>query len=108
MAAFASANTELAAEPFTAQVVRRVRRRLWIRGAVLGAACVLGVVSALGPLHQLLELVSMGLSTVAVQWRDTAWYRQYGLPVVFLSWVSLGRFLLAGSLGDLLNGDSRI
>jgi len=97
MAAFAPANAELAAEPFTAQVVRRVQRRLWIRGAVLGAACVLGVVSAFGPLHQLLELVSMGLSTVAVQWRDSAWYAQYGLPVIFLSvglaWPILARWL---------------
>ncbi len=97
MAAFASANTELPAEPFTAHVVRQVRRRLWIRGAVLGAACVLGVVSALGPLQQLVDLVSMGLSTVAVQWRDTAWYTQYGLPFLFLSvgfaWPILARWL---------------
>jgi len=97
IAAFASANTELPAEPFTAQVVRRVRRRLWIRGAVLGAACVLGGVSALGPLYQLLELVSMGLSTVTVQWRDASWYTQYGLPCIFLSvglaWPILTRWL---------------
>ena len=97
MAAFASANTELPAEPFTAHVVRRVRRRLWIRGAVLGAACVLGVVSALGPLQQLGELVSMGLSTIAVQWRDISWYTQYGLPFLFLSvgfaWPILARWL---------------
>jgi hypothetical protein len=97
MAAFAPANTELPAEPFTAHVVRRVRRRLWIRGAVLGAACVLGVVSALGPLHQLVDLVSMGLSTVAVQWRDATWYTQYGLPFLFLSvgfaWPILARWL---------------
>ncbi len=97
IAAFAPANTELAAQPFTTRVVRRVRRRLWIRGAVLGAACVLGVVSALGPLYQLLDLVSMGLSTVTVQWRDVAWYTQYGLPVLFLSigfaWPILARWL---------------
>ncbi len=97
MAAFAPANPELPAERFTAHVVRRVRRRLWIRGAVLGAACVLGVVSAFGPLHQLLDLVSMGLSTVTVQWRDASWYTQYGLPLLFLSvgfaWPILARWL---------------
>jgi hypothetical protein len=70
---------------------------LWIRGAVLGAACVLGVVTALGPLHDLFDLVSMGLRTVAVEWRDTAWYMQYGLPFLFLSvgfaWPILARWL---------------
>ena len=97
MAAFAPANQELPAERFTAHVVGRVRRRLWIRGAVLAAACVLGVVSAFGPLHQLLDLVSMGLSTVTVQWRDASWYTQYGLPFLFLSvgfaWPILARWL---------------
>ena len=97
MAAFASANTDFVSEPFTSRVVRRVRRRLWIRGAVLGAACALGVVTALGPLYNLFELVSMGLGTVALQWRDAAWYMQYGLPVVFLSvgfaWPILVRWL---------------
>ena len=97
MAAFAPANTELPADVFTADVMRRVRRRLWIRGAVIGSACVLGVVSAFGPLHDLLDLVSMGLSTIVVQWRDASWYSQYGLPVVFLSvsfaWPILARWL---------------
>lgn len=97
MAAFAPANTDFAAEPFTSRVVRRVRRRLWIRGAVLGAACVLGVVTALGPLYELFDLVSMGLRTVVAQWRDTAWYMQYGLPFLFLSvgcvWPILARWL---------------
>ena len=97
MAAFAPANPELPADRFTAHVVRRVRRRLWIRGAVLGAACVLGVLSALGPLYQMWDLVSMGLGTVAVQWRDATWYMQYGLPFLFLSlgfaWPILARWL---------------
>ena len=97
MAAFASANNDFAAEPFTAHVVRRVRRRLWIRGAVLGAAFVIGVVTALGPLYDLFQLVSMGLGTVVLQWRDAAWYMQYGLPLVFLSvgfaWPILARWL---------------
>jgi len=97
LAAFAAANTDFAAEPFTSNVVRRVRRRLWIRGAVLGAAFVLGVLTALGPLYELLALVSMGLRTVALQWHDTAWYMQYGLPFLFLSlglaWPILARWL---------------
>ncbi|MEO8464464.1 MAG: hypothetical protein ABI640_03920 [Gammaproteobacteria bacterium] len=97
IAAFASANRELPGERFTTQVVRRVRRRLWIRGAVLGAACVLGAVSALGPLHQMWDSVSMGLSTITVQWRDVTWYMQYGLPSLFLSvafaWPILARWL---------------
>jgi len=97
IAAFAPANPELPADRFTAHVVRRVRRRLWIRGAVLGAACVLGILSALGPLYQMWDLVSMGLSTVAVQWHDAAWYMQYGLPALFLSvgfaWPILARWL---------------
>jgi len=95
--AFASANTELSPDPFTTTVMRRVRRRLWIRGAVIGAACVLGVVSAFGPLHELADLAFMGLSTVVVQWRDAGWYAQYGLPLVFLSlgfsWPILARWL---------------
>jgi hypothetical protein len=74
-----------------------VRRRLWIRGAVLGGACVLGVVSALGPLYQMWEMVAVGLGSVAVQWRDVTWYMQYGLPALFLSvgfaWPILARWL---------------
>jgi hypothetical protein len=97
LAAFAPANTDFAAEPFTGRVVRRVRRRLWIRGAVLGAACVLGVVTALGPLYDLIDRVAMGFRTAPVQWHDATWYMQYGLPFLFLSvglaWPILARWL---------------
>ena len=97
LAAFAPANTDFAAEPFTGKVVRRVRRRLWIRGAVLGAACVLGVVTALGPLYGFFDVVSMGLRSIVAQWNDATWYMQYGLPFLFLSvglaWPILARWL---------------
>jgi hypothetical protein len=97
LAAFAAANAELPPEPFAAKVMRRVRFRLWVRGVVIGGACVLGVVSALAPLHDLVDLVATGLSTVGVQWRETSWYTQYGLPFLFLSvglsWPILARWL---------------
>jgi hypothetical protein len=95
--AFASANVEVSAEPFTAHVLRRVRRRLWIRRIVLGAACAIGALSAIGPLTELTVQSEIGLRVLLVQWRDASWYSQYGLAMVFLSiglgWPMLVRWL---------------
>ena len=95
--AFASMNIELPAEPFTADVLRRVRRRLWIRRAVLGAACAIGAVSAIGPFVELWTRSELGLRTLLVQWPDAGWYSQYGLTMIILSiglgWPVLARWL---------------
>ena len=68
---------------FSALVVRRIRRRRWVRRAVLGTAVVAGGVLALGPLSELSVLISglpallsEGLITVATSWNDPAWLAQ--------------------------------
>ena len=70
-------------EGFSAIVVRRIRRRRWVRRAVLGTAVVAGGVLALGPLSELSVLISglpallsEGLITVATSWNDPAWLAQ--------------------------------
>ena len=70
-------------EGFSALVVRRIRRRRWVRRAVLGTAVVAGGVLALGPLSELSVLISglpallsEGLITVATSWNDPAWLAQ--------------------------------
>jgi hypothetical protein len=94
---FASLNVELPAEPFATDVVRRVRRRLWIRRAVLGAACLIGALSAIGPFVELWTQSELGLRALLLQWRDASWYSQYGLTMAFLSiglgWPVLARWL---------------
>jgi hypothetical protein len=94
---FSATNAELPTEPFTANVLRRVRRRVWIRRAVLGGACLIGVLSAFSPLRDLTVQSEIGLRTLMVQWRDASWYSQYGLTMVFLSigvgWPILTRWL---------------
>ncbi len=95
--AFAGANLTLAAEPFTTHVLRRVRRRVWIRRAVIGAARLIGALAAIGPSIELTAQSEIGLRTFFVQWRDVARYSQYGLTLVFLSigvgWSILARWL---------------
>jgi hypothetical protein len=94
---FASMNAPLPAEPFTADVVRRVRRRLWVRRAVLGAACAIGAPSAIGPVVQLWSQSEIGLRALLVQWHDVTWHSQYGLTMAFLSiglaWPIFARWL---------------
>ena len=70
-------------EGFSALVVRRIGRRLWVRRVVLGTAVVVGGVLALGPLSELSVLISGlpvllsdGLVTVATSWNDPAWLTQ--------------------------------
>ena len=67
-------------EGFSALVVRRIRRRVWLRRVVLGTAAIVGGVLALGPLSELSVLISGlpvllsdGLVTVATSWNDPAW-----------------------------------
>ena len=74
---------------FSALVVRRIRRRVWLRRVVLGAAVIAGSVLALGPLSELSVLVaglpvllSEGLVTVATNWNDPAWLAQNRLILI--------------------------
>ena len=78
-------------EGFSALVVRRIRRRAWLRRAVLGAAVVVGGVLALGPLSELSVLISgvpvllsEGLVTVATSWNDPAWLAQNRLILIMV------------------------
>ena len=70
-------------EGFSANVVRRIRRRVWLRRVVLGTAVIVGGVLAFGPLSELSVLISglpvllsEGLVTVATSWNDPAWLAQ--------------------------------
>ncbi len=70
-------------EGFSANVLRRIRRRVWLRRLVLGTAVVVGGALALGPLSELSVLLSGvpvllsdGLITVATSWNDPAWLAQ--------------------------------
>ena len=74
---------------FSALVVRRIRRRRWVRRAVLGTAAVVGGVLALGPLSELSvllsgvpALLSEGLITAATSWNDRAWLAQNRLILI--------------------------
>lgn len=76
-------------EGFSANVVRRIRRRVWLRRVVLGAAVVAGGVLAFGPLSDLSVLVSgvpvllsEGLVTVATSWNDPAWLAQNRIVLI--------------------------
>ena len=78
-------------EGFSALVVRRIRRRAWLRRTVLGAAVVVGGVLALGPLSELSVLISgvpvllsEGLVTVATSWNDPAWLAQNRLVLIMV------------------------
>ena len=78
-------------EGFSALVVRRIRRRAWLRRAVLGAAVVVGGVLALGPLSELSVLISgvpvllsEGLVTAATSWNDPAWLAQNRLILIMV------------------------
>jgi hypothetical protein len=95
---FAAANVELPPDEFTAQVLRRVRRQLLIRRAVLGIALAAGVLFAIGPVFYFFEIARMGLELLAEQWREPAWYGQYALPIaivlVGIGWPALARWLV--------------
>ncbi len=76
-------------EGFSADVLRRIRRRAWLRRAVLGTAVVVGGVLALGPLSELSvllsglpALLSEGLVTVATSWNDPAWLAQNRIALI--------------------------
>ena len=76
---------------FSANVVRRIRRRIWLRRVVLGTAVIVGGALALGPLSELSVLVSGvpvllsdGLVTVATSWNDPAWLAQNRLVLIMV------------------------
>jgi len=78
-------------EGFSAIVLRRIRRRVWLRRAVLGTAVVVGGVLALGPLSELSILISGvpvlladGLINVATSWNDPAWLAQNRLVLIMV------------------------
>lgn len=79
---FQTLNPPLGDEGFSDTVLRRVRRRLWLRRVVLGTAAVVGGVLAVGPLFELATLLSEGLVTAATRWNDPAWLTQNQVLVI--------------------------
>ena len=76
-------------EGFSVIVLRRIRRRAWLRRVVLGTAVIVGGVLALGPLSELSvllsglpALLSEGLVTVATSWNDPAWLAQNRIALI--------------------------
>lgn len=76
---------------FSANVLRRIRRRVWLRRVVLGVAVFIGGVLALGPLFELSVqisglpvLLSERLVTVATSWNDPAWLAQNRMVLILV------------------------
>ncbi len=94
---FQTLNSPLADDGFTDNVVRRIRRRLWLRRIVLSAAILLGIILALGPLAELAVLLSEGLLVVATNWNDPTWLMQNQalliVAVLCLAWPGILRLL---------------
>ena len=63
-------------EGFGDTVMRRIRRRLWVRRVILGTAVVVGGALALGPVTELSVLLSEALVVAATRWNDPAWLAQ--------------------------------
>ena len=74
---FRSLNPPLADEGFSGTVLRRIRRRRWLRGTVLGSAAIVGGALAFGPIYELAVLLSEGLVVAATQWNDPDWAAQH-------------------------------
>ncbi|MYF68830.1 MAG: hypothetical protein F4181_02070 [Proteobacteria bacterium] len=97
-ALFETLTPPLEDEGFSAGVVRRIRRRVWLRRAVLGTAVIIGGVLALGPLSELSVLISElsvliaglpvllseDLVTVATSWNDPAWLAQNRVALILV------------------------
>ena len=88
---FVALTPPLEDEGFSSIVVRRIRRRAWLRRAVLGAAVIVGGVLALGPLSELSVLISgvplllsENLVTVATSWNDPAWLAQNRMVLIMV------------------------
>ncbi len=81
---FQTLNSPLDEEGFSAIVLRRIKRRLWLRRIVLGTATVVGGVVALGPISELAVLLSEGLVVAATRWNDPAWSGQNPALVIAL------------------------
>ena len=79
---FRSLNPPLADDGFSGIVLRRIRRRRWLRGSILGGAAVIGGVLAFGPLYELAVLLSEGLVVAATRWSDAGWLAQNQVIVV--------------------------
>lgn len=73
---FRPLNPPLADEGFSGVVLRRIRRRRWLRGTVLGSAAIVGGVLAFGPIYEMAVLLSEGLVVAATQWTDPSWRAQ--------------------------------
>lgn len=88
---FEATTPPLEDEGFSTNVMRRIRRRVWLRRAVLGTAVIVGGVLALGPLSELSVLLSGvpvllsdGLVTVATSWNDPAWLAQNRVALILV------------------------
>ena len=78
-------------EGFSATVLGRIRRRVWLRRGVLGTAAVVGGVLAFGPLSELSVLISGvpvllsdGLISIATSWNDPAWLAQNRMILILI------------------------
>jgi hypothetical protein len=92
-ALFAAVLASPADDGFSATVVKRIRRRVWIRRAVLGGAVIIGTLLAFQPAWQLSQAAGESISHSMSHWA------QVELPVDYRI---IGIGLMAVILGPLL------
>jgi len=84
-------------QDFTAKVMHSVKRRIWLRRAVLAAAIIIGGSIALGPAAQILNLFCDLLIGVTINWSIATTANDYlrALPVlvVVLLWPGALRWM---------------
>lgn len=73
---FETLNPILPDKGFSEMVVRRIRRRVWLRRIILSTAILVGGVLALDPLCELAVWFSRGSLVVATRWNDPIWLMQ--------------------------------
>jgi len=82
-------------DEFPAVVLRRIRRRAWVRRVVLGVAVVLGASLAAQPAYELVQVAGGSLSGVLSQWGSVALPSDHRIIGIGLLAVLLGPLLVS-------------
>jgi len=91
-ALFRNLDVERADGGFTGRVMHRVRRRVWVRRAVLGVALTIGAGFAAVPLLAGVQGLAGVLAGLAVHWSDPGWLSGHQGMLFAVLAVSTGPF----------------